>query len=55
VHVGLARGYSAVGDYKLALKHAEIALGQAPDDLNRRSLEQAVSRLKQGQDMNSGG
>ena len=31
VHVGLARGYSAVGDYKSALKHAEIALGQAPD------------------------
>jgi hypothetical protein len=55
VHVGLARGYSAVGDYKLALKHAEIALGQAPDDLNRRSLEQAVTRLKRGEDMNSGG
>ena len=55
VHVGLARGYSAVGDYKTALKHAEIALKQAPDTLNQKSLENAVARLKQGQDMNAGG
>jgi tetratricopeptide (TPR) repeat protein len=53
VHVGLARGYSAVGDYKTALKHAEMALTQAPDEINRKSLESAVSRLKQGQDMNT--
>jgi tetratricopeptide (TPR) repeat protein len=53
VHVGLARGYSAIGDYKSALKHAEIALTQAPDDLNRKSLQDAVGRLKQGQDMNN--
>ena len=51
-HVGLARGYSALGDYKSALKHAEVALTQAPDDLNRKSLQDAVARLKQGQDMN---
>jgi hypothetical protein len=53
VHVGLARGYSAAGDYKTALKHAEIALTQAPDALNKKSLEDAVARLKQGQDMNA--
>lgn len=53
VHVGLARGYSATGDYKAALKHAEIALTQAPDALNKKSLEDAVVRLKQGKDMNS--
>ena len=52
VHVGLARGYSATGDYKEALKHAELALTQAPDDLNRKSLQDAVVKLKQGQDMN---
>ena len=52
VHVGLARGYSAVGDYKTALKHAEIALTQAPDDINKKSLADAVVKLKQGQDMN---
>jgi tetratricopeptide (TPR) repeat protein len=27
VHVGLARGYSAIGDYKTALKHAAISAG----------------------------
>ena len=53
VHVGLARGYSATGDYKTALKHAELALPQAPDDVNRKSLTDAVARLKQGQDMNA--
>jgi hypothetical protein len=52
VHVGLARGYSAMGDYKNALKHAEIALGQAPDPLNKKSLEDAVEKLKLGKDMN---
>lgn len=53
VHVGLARGYSATGDYKKALTHAEIALKQAPDPINKASLETAVTRLKQGQDMNA--
>ena len=52
VHVGLARGHSAVGDYKTALKHAEIALKQAPDEINKKSLAEAVVRLKQGEDMN---
>jgi len=51
-HVGLARGYSATGDYKSALTHAEKALTQAPDDLNRKSLQDAIVKLKQGQDMN---
>ena len=53
VHVGLARGFSGVGDYKAALKHAEIALTQAPDDINKKSLEAAVVRLKEGKDMNT--
>jgi len=52
VHVGLARGYSAMGDYKTALMHAEIAVGQAPDPLNKASLEAAIVKLKQGKDMN---
>jgi hypothetical protein len=55
VHVGLARAYSAVGDYKTALKHAEIAVGQAPDPLNKKNLEAAVLKLKEGKDMNAGG
>jgi hypothetical protein len=53
VHVGLARGYSAIGDYTTALKHAEIAVKQAPDALNKKSLEEAIVKLKQGRDMNA--
>jgi hypothetical protein len=49
VHVGLARGYAAVGDNKQALEHAKKALPQAPDDLNRNSLEAMVKALSEGQ------
>jgi tetratricopeptide (TPR) repeat protein len=52
VHVGLARGYSAVGRYPDALKHAKLALAQAPDDVNRRSLEAGIAKLEAGKDMN---
>jgi len=52
VNVGLARAYSAVGRYKDALKHAKLALAQAPDETNRKSLEDAVKKLEAGQDIN---
>jgi tetratricopeptide (TPR) repeat protein len=52
VHVGLARGYSAVGRYKDALKHAKLALAQAPDEGNKRSLEAGIKKLEEGKDMN---
>lgn len=52
VHVGLARGYSAVGRYKDALKHAKLALAQAPDDVNRQSLRDGIAKLEKGQDWN---
>ena len=48
VHVGLARGYSASGDLKVALEHAKKALDQAPDDLNRNSLKAMISALEAG-------
>ena len=47
-HVGLARGYSATGDLKKALEHAKIALGQAPDDINKKSLEAMTKTLSEG-------
>ena len=47
-HVGLMRGYSATGDLKKALEHAKIALRQAPDDLNKKSLEGMVKTLSEG-------
>lgn len=51
-HVGLARGYSAVGRYKDALKEAKLALAQAPDDINRKNLEAGIKKLEEGKDMN---
>jgi len=47
-HVGMMRGYSAVGDLKNALKHAKIALTQAPDDLNKNSLTAMIKTLESG-------
>ena len=47
-HVGLMRGYSAIGDIPNALKHARIALTQAPDDLNKNALEAMVKTLEEG-------
>ncbi|HEY0372257.1 MAG TPA: hypothetical protein VGD79_09665, partial [Thermoanaerobaculia bacterium] len=51
-HVGLARGYSAAGRYKDGLKEAKLALAQAPDDVNRKSLEAGIKKLEAGTDMN---
>jgi len=48
VHVGLARAYSAQGDTKTALDHAQKALAQAPDPLNKKSLEDMVKTLSEG-------
>lgn len=50
--VGMARGYSAVGKYDKALEHAKKAHEQAPDDLNKNSMAQAMERLKQKKDIN---
>jgi hypothetical protein len=52
VHVGLMRGHSALGRYPQALEHARQALPQAPDDLNRTSLEAAIAKLEKGEDVN---
>ena len=48
VNVGLARGYAAMGDTKQALEHARKALPQAPDDVNRKSLEAMIEALSKG-------
>lgn len=45
---GLMRGYSALGDYKKALEYAKLALAQAPNDLNKKALEQAIKTLEAG-------
>lgn len=50
--MGLARGYSATGDYKMALKYALQAQPLAPDELNKRGVDSSISKLREGQDIN---
>ncbi len=47
-NVGMMRGYSASGNLPKALEHAKLALAQAPDEINRKNLEQAVKTLEEG-------
>lgn len=50
--VGMARGYSAIGDYKKALGFAQKALPKAPDNVNKLSVEKMIKTLQEGKDIN---
>jgi hypothetical protein len=50
--MGLTRAYSANGDYKNALKYAEMALPLAPAGANKSNVEAMIDKLKKGQDAN---
>lgn len=50
--MGMARGYSAIGDYKKALEMAEKALPLAPPGANKTFVERALTLLKEGKDIN---
>ncbi|HEU4634380.1 MAG TPA: DUF2911 domain-containing protein, partial [Flavisolibacter sp.] len=50
--MGLTRGYSATGDYKNALKYAEMARPLAPNDANKKFVSEAIDKLKKGKDIN---
>ena len=52
VDYGLARGYSANGDYKSALKHLKIAEGRAPDKINKDAIAINLEKLQKGEDIN---
>ncbi|MBW8874129.1 MAG: DUF2911 domain-containing protein [Acidobacteria bacterium] len=52
VHVGLARGHAALGHTKEALAEAKLAVKQAPDDANRKSLEGMIKTLEEGKSIN---
>lgn len=52
VHVGLMRGYAAMGEKKKALEEAKLALAQAPDEANRKNLQGLVKQLEEGKDIN---
>jgi hypothetical protein len=52
VTVGLARVYSAQGDYPRALEFAKKARAQAPDPLNQSNLDTIIELLESGKDFN---
>ncbi|MBC9913838.1 DUF2911 domain-containing protein [Chitinophaga varians] len=51
-NAGMARGYSALGDYRKALGYALKAREQAPDLPNKDRLEKMVKTLQEGKDIN---
>ncbi|MFN8290970.1 MAG: DUF2911 domain-containing protein [Chitinophagaceae bacterium] len=50
--MGMTRGYSALGDFKNALKYANMALPLAPDANNKNNVMTIIDKLKQGKDVN---
>jgi tetratricopeptide (TPR) repeat protein len=50
--MGLARGYSAIWDFKNALKYANLALPMAPDEQNKTAVKGMIEKLKDGKDVN---
>ncbi|WP_259068644.1 DUF2911 domain-containing protein [Mucilaginibacter sp. X4EP1] len=51
-NAGMARGYSALGDYKKALTYAQKARAQAPDKPNQDILDSIIAKLQAGKDIN---
>ncbi len=52
VNYGLARGYSALGDYKKALQYLEKAYDLAPQQVNKDRVQANMEKLKKGEDIN---
>jgi predicted GTPase len=50
--VVMMRGYAGIVDLKNALKYAQLALQQAPDQQNRTYKENLIKKLKEGKDIN---
>jgi hypothetical protein len=48
VHVGLMRGYAALGDTKKAIEEGKLAVAQAPDELNKKNLQTVLKNLEEG-------
>lgn len=49
--VGMARGCSAVGRTKEALKYANQALPMAPDEANKKAVAEMIGKLKEGKEI----
>ena len=52
VNNGLMSGYSAKADFKNAIKFAEKAMAQAPNDASKKQIETQLLKLKEGKDIN---
>lgn len=50
--VGMARGLSANGEKTKALEFAEKALPLAPNDANKKAVQEMIDKLKEGKDIN---
>jgi hypothetical protein len=50
--MGMTRGLAATGDYKGALKYANMALPLAPNGQNKTFVEGAIKKLQEGKDFN---
>ncbi len=51
-NAGMARAYSAIGDYKKALPFAEKALAQVTDQPNKMIISNMIKTLQEGKDVN---
>lgn len=51
VELGMARGYSTLGDFDQAVKNMEISLDKAPD-AQKTYVQSLVDRLKNKEDIN---
>ena len=51
-YMGLARGYSANGDYANALKNAQLAQPLAPNQANKDAVDNMIKMLQAGKDIN---
>lgn len=52
VHYGLARAYSAKGDYKTALAHLQKAHENAPNAASKGRVAANIAKLEKGEDIN---
>ncbi|MEQ9188504.1 MAG: DUF2911 domain-containing protein, partial [Cryomorphaceae bacterium] len=52
VNYGLARGYSAKGEYAKALTYLKKAEKNCPDDINRNLLKENITKLERKEDIN---
>lgn len=49
---GMARGFSANGEYAKALEFANKSLSLAPNDANKQAVQAMIDKLKEGKDIN---